>query len=629
MAKITETLVLVDQFSRSFSSYLRQSRMARAATSQTTQAAKMSGQEYKNLSAALAEASSSAGKTTRRQRDLNDAQKNGQAAANGLTGAIKRLVGAFVGVQGLRTLAGLSDSLSSTRSRLTQVAQELGTVGDFNEQVYQSAMRSGAAYQEMASFIAQVGSMAGDAFSSGEELVAFAEQINKQLTISGATGESASAALFQLSQALSSGVLRGDELNSVMEQTPIITQTIAKYLGVSNGQLREMASEGQITADVIKNAMFAATEETNARFEEMPLTWSRVINKAKNLGIQLFSPLINGFGLLAEKADQALTWMSENEDMVVAGLAGIGTAAAILGVKMAASGLAAAAAWAVPLLPIIAIGAAITAAIVLARKAGADFADIGAFVGGVFGTLYAYAMNQCIVPLQNGFAMFANFFGNVFQDPVAAVKVLIYDMALTCLGYVQSLAQGIENLVNKIPGVSVDLTSGLTAFVNENLRQRQSVIESSGWKEYVKAWDYVDYSQAAASGMQLGARLGAKVDGFDLGGAISSALDGSAFLGGGNPLQDIAGNVDEIKGNTGSIAKSVNMANEDLQSFVDVATRRYVNRINLTSQTPVIHVTGQNTGSTQADAEALARKIAQIIVRQAAAASARPTAAPQ
>lgn len=171
-----------------------------------------------------------------------------QASTSGLMSTIKNLASAYLGFQGVKKMVELSDATTSITARLDMMNDGLQTTAELNDMIFQSAQRSRGSYLETANLVTQLGSMAGDAFSSSQEIVAFAELLNKQLVISGANGASASAAIFQLQQALASGVLRGEELNSVLEQAPVITQTIADYLGVSIGELRELGSEGAITA---------------------------------------------------------------------------------------------------------------------------------------------------------------------------------------------------------------------------------------------------------------------------------------------------------------------------------------------------------------------------------------------
>ena len=199
------------------------------------------------------------------------------------------------------------------------------TTPEAQDMIFHAAQRSRGDYQDTADMVSKLGTLAPDAFGSTAEVVAFAEQINKQFALAGTSAQGAQAAMLQLTQAMSSGVLRGEELNSVLEQAPTITQAIAKYMGVTIGELRELASEGQVTAQVVKAALFAAAEETNAAFEAVPLTFSQGWNMVKNEALSALRPALeqlsallnsdigrtafNGLIAAAQMAGQAVSWL--------------------------------------------------------------------------------------------------------------------------------------------------------------------------------------------------------------------------------------------------------------------------------------------------------------------------------
>ena len=593
MAQIREELVLYDKFTSTFTSYIRQGTQA----ANVTQSAKQATQAF--------EAS----------------QKSAATQVDGLTSKLKSLAGAYVGIQGIKQILNLSDTLVSTNARLDMMNDGLQTTKELTDDIYASAMRARGAYTSTASFVAKLGNLAGEAFSSNQELIAFAEQINKQIVLSGASSVAADAAMLQLTQGLSSGALRGEELNSVLEQTPLIAKTIANYMGVTTGEMRELASEGAITAEVVKNAILSASDETNAAFESMPMTWSQVWTMAGNIAVRAMQPVLNAVNAAANSVDDAAGWITDHMDGVTAVLFGVAAAATLVGIKMTASAVASGAAWAVANAPILLVIAAVAALTYAAIKAGATFQEIGAVIGGVFGAIYAFAMNEAIIPIQNAFAAFANFLGNVFNNPVAAIIVLFYDMAVSVLSRIQSMAQGIEDLINKIPGVEVSLTSGIGNILNQIKTDRQAVVDASGWKEYVKPWEYVNYSDTISQGSTIGSTLGTKLDNFslsDVAGSVVSAVT--------SDLSSIASSTSNTADNTKALSKAVNMAEEDIRSLVDVAERRYVNNINLTSKSPVIQVTGQNTGNTAADRQNLADTLRDILVEQLASGSVRTTA---
>lgn len=612
MAKIKETLTLEDDFTSTFTSYLGYTQKAAGAT-----------ETMKNETQKLAEE-----------------QMNAQKTMGGLTNSVKGLLSAYIGFQGISKLLDMSDTLVSTTARLNLINDQLQTTAELNDMIFASANRTRASYTETAAFVAQLGSMAGDAFSGTAEIVAFAEQINKQLVLSGASGESASAAIFQLQQALASGVLRGEELNSVMEQTPIIAQSIVDYLGISKGELRDMAAEGKITADIVKNAMFAAAEETNAKFEEMPMTWSQVFTVFGNYGIRALQPVLMG-----------VSWVANNLEIIGPLVLAAGGAFAIFQIAANWTKIAAFATVAYHgAVMLLSVGyGMLTGQISLATAAqtffngalaaspiglvlmgvtllvGALYAGVAAYnkltdssvsatgiIGGAMYVLGAQAYNS-VAFMHNTFASFANFLGNVFNNPVAAVEILFYNMAVNVLGYMRTLVGGLESTLNAIPGIEVNLTGGLDSLIGKFNSAAETAKSESDWVEYVKGMDYKDLAGEFATG-------------YDKGANFNPFGDYSSGTGYDPTWSDMAASLDEIADNTGSIKKAVNMSQEDIKLIVDMAARRYVNNINLTAQTPVITINGANTGNTEADRKALADTLKSILLEQAAAGSYRTTA---
>ena len=226
------------------------------------------------------------------QGRFNQEIQEGTQQANELTNTIKNAVLAFVSIQSVGKALNISDELVQTTSRLNMMNDGLQSTQELVNMVYAAAQDARGSFSEMADVVARFGNNAGDAFGSSEEVVAFADLIQKQMTIAGASTQEASNAMLQLSQALGSGVLRGDELNSIFEQAPNLIQSIADYLDVPIGQIREMASEGELSADVVKAAIFASADEINAKFEEMPMTWGQIWQSMKNTAMIAFQPVL-------------------------------------------------------------------------------------------------------------------------------------------------------------------------------------------------------------------------------------------------------------------------------------------------------------------------------------------------
>lgn len=229
------------------------------------------GAPFERSAADIGAASRQVDNFNNRQEQAERGAKKVKSVWSSLGGVIKSAIAAFSAKQVIE----LADSMTTTRARLDLMNDGLQTTAELQDMIMESANRSRASYQTTADAVAKMGIMAGDAFSSNEELIAFSELINKQFTIAGTSAAGIDAAMLQLTQAMSSGVLRGEELNSVFEQAPTIIQTIADYLGVPIGKIREMAAEGQITSTIVKNAMLASADEINAKFASMPMTFPR------------------------------------------------------------------------------------------------------------------------------------------------------------------------------------------------------------------------------------------------------------------------------------------------------------------------------------------------------------------
>lgn len=226
------------------------------------------------------------------QEQFNNSINTANESSNKLLSTVKNIVLALGGVTAMKSLVNLSDTVTNNKARLSLVVDDGGSVEELENKIFASADRARADYLNMTSSVSKLSLNAGSAFKSNDETIAFAELLNKQFAISGAQQQEISSATLQLTQALGSGVLRGEELNAVFEASPNIIQTIADYLEVDIGKIRNMASEGLITANVIKNAMFDSADQINERFNKMPMTWSQIWTKAKNYAVKALDPVL-------------------------------------------------------------------------------------------------------------------------------------------------------------------------------------------------------------------------------------------------------------------------------------------------------------------------------------------------
>ena len=237
--------------------------------------------------------------STQAEQQLNASIRGGNDALDDMVGKAKNLAATIGASVGLKKLIELSDQMTSTTARLSFLVDDGGSVDELEAKIMASAQRSRAAYLDTASAIASMGANAGAAFSSNDELIAFMEQVNRQFTIGGASAQGQAAAMLQLTQAMAAGALRGEELNSILENAPGIARAIEQYMGIAEGSIKQYAQEGQVTAEVVKNALFSVADETNAKFESMPMTWAQIWTNMQNRALQTLDPVLNKLNKLA------------------------------------------------------------------------------------------------------------------------------------------------------------------------------------------------------------------------------------------------------------------------------------------------------------------------------------------
>lgn len=591
------------------------------------------------------------------QGRFNRAISEGASNANNLTDTLKGAVAAYATVQTVGKALDLSDTLTSTAARLSMMNDGLQTTQDLQNMIYQSAERARGSYQATADAVSKLGTMAGDAFASSGEVVAFMEQVNKQFTIAGTSASGMDAAMLQLTQAMGSGVLRGEEYNSILEQAPNIIETIANYLDVPKGKLKEMAAQGVITADVIKAAMFAAADETNAKFEAMPKTFGQIATSFQNTALMAFQPVLSKLNDIANSASfqqfvsgvaagaatiaegllvvvellmSIFSVVSDNWPIISPIIYSIAAALALYygylmlvrtaemvgtGIKAAlalasyahaaatgteASATAAATAaqlgfntallacpitWIV--LAVMALVALFFAGVAAVNKfAGTTLSAVGivsgaiavagAFIGNIFVAMINFTMDV-FAALWNYIAAFANFFANVFNDPVASIARLFFDLADTILSLLEALAGAIDTLFgSNLAGAVSGWRGNLKGWVDSTYGRGEEVMAK------VSAEDYhlqrFEYSGAWDAGYNFGSGLGgaAKFDPSSYLGGILPGAGAAADLG--DQVGGIGGGVNDIAGNTGAIKDALDITEEDLKYLRDIAEQEAINR---------------------------------------------------
>lgn len=623
--------------------------------------------------------SQTVGSTERYIRDNVDEQgrfnreiQEGTQQADELTNMIKNAVMAYATVQTAGSIIDLSDTMTQTTARLGLIVDDGGSVEELQNKIFASAQNARGAYMATADAVSKLGTQASQAFTSNDELIVFTELLNKSFVNAGTSAQGIDSVMLQLTQSMAAGKLQGEELNAVLDNAAPIVQNIQQYLeevqGIDAGNIKELASEGVITADIVKNAMFYAADDINAKFESMPMTWGQVWQSMQNTALIAFQPVLQrlndianteSFQVLVGGAIEAIATLAnivlnifdlvaaagsltaDNWSIVgpvvygvvaalavyygwqlavnTANLIGNGIHVAMAAAQMmhaaATGGLTAATAadiaaqnglnaamYACPIVWIIALIVALIAIFYAAVAAVNKFAGTSVsatgLISGAFATLGAFVINTVIISLWNVLVSFINFLGNSFINPIANIKILFYDMCLTVIGYIQNLASAIETLLNKIPGVTVDITSGLDSFYSGLEEAQQAVKDESGWIEYVHKMEYIDYTDTARTGYNLGAQAEEAVSSFNL-----SDLFGKTDIP--NPEDYISGfedviansgigdNLGNIAGDTGAISDSMDITQEELKYLRDIAEQETINRF--TTAEITIQQTNNNT----------------------------------
>ena len=655
MAGIREKLILEDKFSEAFSRYIAQtdkaiSKMEELIATQSRMAASAgaAGSKLDGAGSALDKINRTGGEAA---DSLNNVWKysDGIAASSkgtitGLTGmasSLMKIVAAYVSLKAVGAMVKTSDQITQTTARLNIMNDGLQTTAELNRMIYETARNTHTSYLDTAAAIASMGANARNAFSSNTELIAFMEQVNKQFKIGGASSAGKAAAMTQLTQAMASGVLRGEELNSILENAPGIARAIEKYMGIAEGSIKDAAEQGLVTANVVKNAIFYVADETNKKAAQIPVTfgeaWTDIISETvykfqkvsdkmstflnSEKGMELLARFSNAIDLVIAAADQLVDvlisgaeWITDNWDLVSSVIAAVGIA-------MVGAAAVSAVSWAAANWQILAVVAGLALIIYSARTLGATWEQIGGVIGAVFGHIYANAMNSFIIPIQRKVAMLVNFLGNAFQHPLVATEVLFADISIGIIEKIENVASALEGLINLIPGVNVDITSWLDNLTGQIKTARDMAKDNVGYTTYIDPMDYIQIDDAWQKGWETGSKYGSYLDDFDpeeIAEKLSNSIAGSAV---GNDISNIATDTSAIK-------KSVSMAEEDMKMLADMAERQYVNKINLTSQAPVITVTGANTGNTEQDRKNMADAIKRILLEQAASSTVNAYAMP-
>ena len=598
---------------------------------------------------------------SKRTDDFNDALKRTETATARASNGLSRLVKTAVGLTAVKKGMDLADVYTNTNARLGMITNSLAEQRSLQNDIFAAANRARGSYTEMASAASKMRMLAGDSFGSNQEAVAFTELLTKSLKVSGAGTAEQNAAFLQISQAMAAGRLQGDEFRSVMENAPMVADAIAQYMGKSKGELKELSSQGLITADIVKNAMFQAAGDIEDRFSSMPMTFADVWQRIKNDGAQAFggvfdkaNAILNSAGVQAALNNLIglIYWAGEATEgfidfctaawpmvspFIWAAVAALGAyasaqiisnglsliSAARFGAQAVGVGIYALSLWATtgatwaettamlglnsalyacPIVWIVGLVLILVAAFYAGVAAvnhftGATLSGTG-IIGGVIGVFAAEVINY-FIGIYNIIAAVANFFANVWNHPVSATKILFYDLAVTVIGYMSEMVRSVEAIINRIPGVNVQISAGLDRFKAKIEGAAASAKSASDWNEIVKKKDFVNGADFANKGYGIGKGLADRVSnpfsGFipNLNGA--DGMDYSQFFTAGNPAV--------VKGTGKGGAVKVEADSEDIEWMRKLAERDYVARIAQNTLAPNIRVefSGPITKETDAD----------------------------
>ena len=531
------------------------------------------------------------------QERTREGARKVESAWDRILSLVKTAAAAF----SIQKIINLADTMTLTEARLNLINDGLQTTAQLQDKILAAANRSRTSYNAMADAVAKLGTLAGSAFSSNEETIAFVELMNKNFVIGGASIQEQTAAMYQLTQAMAAGRLQGDEFRSIMENAPLLAQAIADYMGKTTGELRELSSEGLITADIIKKAMFAAAEETNKRFAEMPMTFSQVGTIVANTMLQTFQPVIQMIGRGAQ-------FIYDNWSTIEPIFWGLVTAVgayvvitkiwtAVTWLQVAANRALLASMLTNPILWIaIAIGVVIGLIYKWVESVGGlriawlivcnalltawDWVQIG-FMTGVYWVMDMW--NRLQLAFMTAGVNIANFMG----DMKANVLMILQNMVNGAIDIINKFI----SMLNKIPGVSIDLiqqvTFGTTAQLeNEAAKQArtQSLEDFRSQIESKIAERDAKLNQMKAEARAATAQRQAEIATAKAEAASKKAAD-SADL-----ISKFTGDIDSVGsvGEVGKIKEDVNIAEEDLKFLRDVAEMRYVQ--NFVTLTPTVAV---------------------------------------
>lgn len=545
--------------------------------------------------------------STQAEQQLNASIRGGNDALDDMVGKAKNLAATIGASVGLKKLIELSDQMTSTTARLNFIVDDGGSVKALEAKIMASAQRSRAAYLDTASAIASMGANAGAAFTSNDELIAFMEQVNKQFVIGGASAQGQAAAMLQLTQAMAAGALRGEELNSILENAPGIARAIEQYMGIAEGSIKSYAEKGAVSATVVKNALLSIADETNAKFNGMAMTWGQVWTQMGNIALKVTRPLLT-----------AINWLANNLSVIGPILLGLGAAflvfqvaahwtqiAAVataayhavvnllsIGFGVLTGNTAAASAavftfnsallaspitWIIMLIAVV-IGLLYGVVAIINKVTGSSISATGLICGAI--AVAGAFIGNTVIGLLNALIQYI---WAIFVAPFLGIVEWILNV---CNGGFNSFGDAVANLIGQIIGWFFNLGKVVTTIIDAifgtnwtaGLESLQSSVTAWGKNENAITLDKnaptidyrFEYGDAWAAGNDFGKGIDAKLGGMINMGGLG---DSSGF-----DLGDIAAYTGETADNTGKTADALAVTEEQLEYLRDIAERDAINR---------------------------------------------------
>ena len=545
--------------------------------------------------------------STQAEQQLNASIRGGNDALDDMVGKAKNLAATIGASVGLKKLIELSDQMTSTTARLNFIVDDGGSVEALEAKIMASAQRSRADYLDTASAIASMGANAGAAFTSNDELIAFMEQVNKQFVIGGASAQRQAEAMLQLTQAMAAGALRGEELNSILENAPGIARAIEQYMGIAEGSIKSYAEKGAVSATVVKNALLSIADETNAKFNGMAMTWGQVWTQMGNIALKVTRPLLT-----------AINWLANNLSVIGPILLGLGAAflvfqvaahwtqiatvataayhavvnllsigfgvltgnteaafAAVLTFNSAL--LASPITWIIMLIAVV-IGLLYGVVAIINKVTGSSISATGLICGAI--AVAGAFIGNTVIGLLNALIQYI---WAIFVAPFLGIVEWILNV---CNGGFNSFGDAVANLIGQIIGWFLNLGKVVTTIIDAifgtnwtaGLESLQSSVTAWGKNENAITLDKnaptidyrFEYGGAWAAGNDFGKGIDAKLGGMLNMGGLG---DSSGF-----DLGDIAAYTGETADNTGKTADALAVTEEQLEYLRDIAERDAINR---------------------------------------------------